>query len=179
MRSQTRSNDKKTTSTPTTTKTRKTSIPKKLSDRNIGYFHKDGSVTTVYVGNLNYRKHENDVKDMFTKFGTVNYVRLVMDRKTHVSKGIAFVQMPFRDQADKAIDAYNGIEINGRTLKCSIAIDSVKKVKAKKPMVVNEEMTTREKEEVKIRVEAAKDRPSPTRRKRDKGLKILFNHLSE
>ena len=93
----------------------------KLSDRNLGTFQKDPAYTTIYIGNLSYRKKERDLEYIFRKFGKVSYVRLILDTVKHTSKGIAFIQMPNKSEAEKAILGLNGKQMDGRTLKVSIA----------------------------------------------------------
>ena len=61
---------------------------------------------------------------MFEKFGVVNYVKLVKDSSTQLSKGIAFVQMLNRKHAKQAISILNDSELDGRTLKVSIAVEN-------------------------------------------------------
>jgi RNA recognition motif-containing protein len=90
-------------------------------DTKFGRFNKDISVTTIYVGNLSYDLVEFDILDMFEEYGHVNYVKIIKDKETHESKGIAFVQMSRANEARDAITTLNGREIEGRTLKVSIA----------------------------------------------------------
>jgi RNA recognition motif-containing protein len=87
----------------------------------IGYFNKDISVTTIYVGNLDYQVQEFDIKDIFSEFGVVTYVKIVKDSQTFESKGIAFVQMPVKKQAELALKELDGADIDGRVIKVSIA----------------------------------------------------------
>ncbi len=94
------------------------------SERNLGTFQKSKDIATVYVGNLRYTVKENAIKRMFERYGEVSYVRLIVDPKTQMSKGIAFIQMPDKQKANNAITSINGREINGRTLKVSIAKDN-------------------------------------------------------
>lgn len=81
---------------------------------------------TIYIGNLNYRKDEESIKKMFSPFGKVKDVYILVDAKTKLKKGIAFVRMYKNDEAQKAINYLNGREIDGRTLKVSKAIESKK-----------------------------------------------------
>ncbi|MFT6630909.1 MAG: RNA recognition motif-containing protein [Bacteriovoracaceae bacterium] len=90
----------------------------------IGYFNKDISVTTIYVGNLSYEIDEIDIKDIFSEFGVVTYVKIVKDSETFESKGIAFVQMPVKKQAELALKELNGAEIDERVIKVSIAVEN-------------------------------------------------------
>ena len=70
----------------------------------------------LYVGNLSFESTENDLQDLFEQHGTVNEVRLMMDRMTGKSRGFAFVTMNDGTQANAAMSALNGRELNGRTL---------------------------------------------------------------
>jgi cold-inducible RNA-binding protein len=70
----------------------------------------------MYVGNLSFETTENDLQDLFEQHGTVNEVHLMMDRDTAKSRGFAFVTMNDGPQANSAMSALNGRELNGRTL---------------------------------------------------------------
>jgi len=70
----------------------------------------------LYVGNLSFETTENDLQDLFEQHGTVNEVRLMMDRMTGKSRGFAFVTMNDDAQANAAMSALNGREHNGRPL---------------------------------------------------------------
>ncbi len=99
------------------------STNKDYLDTKIGAFHKDPSIATIYVGNLSYQKNEDEIKDMFEAFGAVNYVKIVKDQNTEQSRGIAFVQMVNRKQALYGISQLNGSQMDGRSLKVSIAVE--------------------------------------------------------
>lgn len=106
-------------------------------DTKIGYFNKEPSVMTLYVGNLGFDMTENEIKNLFESHGNVNYVKLVKDQETQESKGIAFLQIANRKHARIAISKLNGAVIDGRTLKVSIAEetdpDRIPKKKRRKP----------------------------------------------
>ena len=70
----------------------------------------------MYVGNLSFETTENDLQDLFEQHGTVNEVRLMMDRITGKSRGFAFVTMNDNAQAGAALNGLNGHELNGRAL---------------------------------------------------------------
>ena len=70
----------------------------------------------MYVGNLSFETTENDLQDLFEQHGTVNDVYLMMDRFTAKSRGFAFVTMNVGAQANAAVAALNGHELNGRAL---------------------------------------------------------------
>ncbi len=70
----------------------------------------------LYVGNLNYRVTDSELEQMFQAHGTVQSAQVVMDRDTGRSRGFGFVEMASDAEAQAAIDAMNGKEIDGRTL---------------------------------------------------------------
>ena len=71
----------------------------------------------IYVGNLPYDVSDSDLQQLFEKYGTVASARVVMDRATGRAKGFGFVEMNDRAEAEKAIAATNGYEMNGRPLR--------------------------------------------------------------
>ena len=71
----------------------------------------------IYVGNLAYATTDDGLKAAFAPFGEVTAVRVVTDRMTGRSKGFGFVTMPDAAQAQAAIDALNGHELDGRTVR--------------------------------------------------------------
>ena len=71
----------------------------------------------IYVGNLSYDTHDEDLKGLFEQYGQVSSVRVVTDRETGRSKGFGFVEMPDRAEAQKAIDGINGNDFQGRPLR--------------------------------------------------------------
>jgi len=70
----------------------------------------------IYVGNLNYRVRENDLKNVMERFGTVDYVKVIKDRETGRSKGFAFVEMPDDEEARRAIAELNEKDLDGRKM---------------------------------------------------------------
>jgi len=75
----------------------------------------------LYVGNLLFNVSENDLKSAFEQFGQVTEVRLIMDKFSGKSKGFGFVEMPSKDEAEKAIEEMNGKEFMGRALNVNVA----------------------------------------------------------
>ena len=71
----------------------------------------------IYVGNLAYATTDDGLKAAFAQYGEVTAVRVVTDRMTGRSKGFGFVTMPDATQAQAAIDALNGHELDGRTVR--------------------------------------------------------------
>jgi RNA recognition motif-containing protein len=75
----------------------------------------------IYVGNLLFDVAESDLREAFEQFGTVTEVRLIMDKFSGKSKGFCFIEMPDKDEAQKAIDEMNGKEFMGREIKAGEA----------------------------------------------------------
>jgi len=70
----------------------------------------------LYVGNLSYSIGDSDIKALFEPYGTVTSATVIMDRETGRSKGFGFVEMGSDQEAQAAIAACNGKEIEGRAL---------------------------------------------------------------
>src|SRR5688572_1332022 len=70
----------------------------------------------LYVGNLGYGVSDSDLSAMFGAHGTVQSAQVIMDRDTGRSKGFGFVEMGSDQEAQAAIAALNGQEVNGRAL---------------------------------------------------------------
>ena len=77
----------------------------------------------IYVGNLSYGTYEDGLADYFKEHGEVASVKIITDRDTGRSKGFAFVEMGTDAEAQAAISALNGAEIDGRRLKVNEAMD--------------------------------------------------------
>ena len=75
----------------------------------------------LFVGNLSFNTTENDLQDAFAAHGTVSETNLMMDRVSGRPRGFAFVTMASAEEAQKAIDALNGSQLDGRTLTVNVA----------------------------------------------------------
>ena len=75
----------------------------------------------LYVGNLPYDTADNDLANMFQPHGTVQTAQVIMDRDTGRSKGFGFVEMNTGEEAQAAIQALDGKDVNGRSLKVNEA----------------------------------------------------------
>lgn len=70
----------------------------------------------IFVGNLDYNITEEAVRGLFERYGAVNSARIMTDRDTGRSRGFAFVEMENETEADQAITALNGYNLDGRAL---------------------------------------------------------------
>ncbi len=70
----------------------------------------------LYVGNLSYGMTDTDLQNLFEPHGTVQSAQVIKDRDTGRSKGFGFVEMDSSQQAEAAIAALNGQDVNGRAL---------------------------------------------------------------
>ena len=70
----------------------------------------------IFVGNLDFAATESSIRTLFEPYGNVERVNLVTDRDTGRSRGFAFVEMTDSAEADRAIAALNGTELDGRAL---------------------------------------------------------------
>ncbi|MBI3875906.1 MAG: RNA-binding protein [Verrucomicrobia bacterium] len=75
----------------------------------------------LFVGNLSFNTTENDLRDAFAAHGTVSETNLMMDRTTGRPRGFGFVTMSSQEEAQKAIEAMNGKEMDGRALTVNVA----------------------------------------------------------
>ena len=77
--------------------------------------------TRLFVGNLSFKLTESDLLDVFSPHGDVMQVRIILDRETGRHRGFGFVTMGSEEDANKAIEALNGQNIEGRPLTVNIA----------------------------------------------------------
>lgn len=70
----------------------------------------------IYVGNLSFQTTEDDLRAAFSAFGKVDAVRVITDRYSGRSKGFGFVEMSNNTEAEAAIQALNGKDLQGRAL---------------------------------------------------------------
>jgi len=75
----------------------------------------------LYVSNLSFQITEESLNKMFSKYGTVNSVKIILDRETQRSRGFAFVEMPSEAEAKEALSALNNKEVEGRMMNVSVA----------------------------------------------------------
>ena len=69
----------------------------------------------IYVGNLSRDVSEGDLREAFQAYGTVQTASIIKDKFTGDSRGFGFVEMPNKEEAEKAIASLNGKQLKGRT----------------------------------------------------------------
>jgi RNA-binding protein 39 len=84
--------------------------------------------TRLYVGSLHFNITEEDLRMVFSPFGDIEFINLHMDPETGRSKGYAFVQFKRPDDAKKALQQVNGLEIAGRQIKVGLVNESSKEL---------------------------------------------------
>lgn len=77
--------------------------------------------TNLFVGNLPFSTNSNELEQMFTPYGSVSRAQVITDRDTGRSRGFGFVEMDSDEEAQKAIDALDGSDIDGRQIKVNVA----------------------------------------------------------
>ncbi|MCX6565460.1 MAG: RNA-binding protein [Candidatus Aminicenantes bacterium] len=70
----------------------------------------------IYVGNLSFSVSETDLRDAFAVYGQVATSSIIKDKFSGESRGFGFVEMPTKEEAEKAIAALNGKDLKGRTM---------------------------------------------------------------
>lgn len=70
----------------------------------------------IYVGNLDYKVTEEELREVFEKIGETQSVKIITDVVTSRSKGFGFVEMSSNEDAEKAISSLNGTSLMGRPL---------------------------------------------------------------
>jgi RNA recognition motif-containing protein len=75
----------------------------------------------IYVSNLGFSVDREELKKLFSPYGIVASVSIILDKLTNRSRGFAFVQMPNEDAAQKAMRELNGAVVDGRPMRLSEA----------------------------------------------------------
>ena len=70
----------------------------------------------IFIGNLDFNATDSSLRTLFEPYGDIARVNVVTDRDTGRSRGFAFVEMTDNSQADQAIAALNGVNLDGRAL---------------------------------------------------------------
>ncbi len=103
----------------------------------------------LHVGNLSYEANESELEELFKGFGAVKNVTVIYNRRTYKSKGYAFVEMRYIEDACKAAEVLHGQPFMGRELMVSAADDKREEEENKeaKPAQENKEQEVLLKEE--------------------------------
>jgi len=70
----------------------------------------------IYVGNLSRDLSESDLREAFAAYGEVASASIIKDKFSGESRGFGFVEMPNKEEAEKAISGMNGKDLKGRTV---------------------------------------------------------------
>ena len=70
----------------------------------------------IYVGNLSNETTEDSLREAFEAFGQVESINIIKDRFSGESRGFGFVEMPSKQEAEKAIEEMNGKDLMGRAV---------------------------------------------------------------
>jgi len=81
----------------------------------------------LYVGNLSYSMNDDSLSTLFAEAGTVTSARVIIDNQSGRSKGFGFVEMSSDEEANAAIEKFNGTDQDGRQIKVSEAKPMVKR----------------------------------------------------
>ncbi|MCD4748249.1 MAG: RNA-binding protein [Thermoanaerobaculales bacterium] len=77
----------------------------------------------LFVGNLSWNVDDNGLRDAFVPFGEVTEAKVITDRNTGRSRGFGFVTFEGDEDAEKAIEALNDTDLDGRTIKVNVALE--------------------------------------------------------
>ena len=83
--------------------------------------HRKNMSKKLYVGNLPFSVNDDKLKEIFSEFGDIEEATVIQDRASGRSKGFGFVTFASDENADAALSAVNGKEVDGRQLKVSEA----------------------------------------------------------
>jgi RNA recognition motif-containing protein len=75
----------------------------------------------LYVGNLPYSARDDSLQELFSQAGSVVSANVITDRESGRSKGFGFVEMSSPEEAEKAIQMFNGYSFEGRDLRVNLA----------------------------------------------------------
>lgn len=75
----------------------------------------------IYVSNLNFSTNSESFEQLFAEYGNIDSAKIITDRETGRSRGFGFVEMPNDEEGQKAIDALNGTDFEGKTINVTVA----------------------------------------------------------
>ncbi len=77
--------------------------------------------TQLFVGSLPFKMTSDELQELFAEFGEVSSAKIINDRETGRSRGFGFVEFESDDEAQAAIKAMNGKDVDGRALTVNVA----------------------------------------------------------
>ena len=77
--------------------------------------------TKLYVGNLSWGVGTDELRKLFTEYGTISDAIVLEDRETGRSRGFGFVTFETGEQAKAAMEALDGADVDGRNIKVNEA----------------------------------------------------------
>ncbi len=83
----------------------------------------------LYVGGLSYNTTDATLKETFSAAGTVESATIIIDKMTNRSKGFGFVEMSSDEEAQKAIEMFNGKDLDGR----NVTVNEARPMEARAP----------------------------------------------
>lgn len=75
----------------------------------------------IYISNLNFKTVTESLQELFAQYGEVTSANIIKDRETGRSRGFGFVEMANEEEGQKAIDALNNTDFEGKTLSVNVA----------------------------------------------------------
>lgn len=88
----------------------------------------------IFIANLDWSITSEDLKTTFSSFGEVHYAHVVFEKETKRSQGYGYIEMSDAESAIRAIQALNGVEINGRAIDVKIASPKTNRPPKKEPV---------------------------------------------
>lgn len=76
---------------------------------------------TIYVSNLSYKRDRNGLRSLFSAFGPIRNIKIIVEPETNQSRGMAFIELAGEKEAKAAIDGMNLKQVDGRMLKVKYA----------------------------------------------------------
>jgi RNA recognition motif-containing protein len=76
---------------------------------------------TVYISNLSYERDRNGLRSLFSRYGIIKSIKIIVEPSTNQSRGMAFVEMSSMEEATRAIEGLDQQRIDGRILKANYA----------------------------------------------------------